>query len=79
MSSTPARPGQPLSPRELEVCVLLVLGKRDKMIAHELSISPRTVELYRARIFKKKGVGNAVELCRLVLAEQQKNAPVGTV
>jgi two-component system response regulator FixJ len=79
MSSTPAHYGQPLSPREVEVCERLVCGKRDKMIAHELNLSPRTVQLYRARIFKKKGVGNAVELCRLVLAEQQKNAPVGTV
>lgn len=55
-----------LSDREAEVMQLLVAGKPNKVIADELSIAIRTVEVHRARIFEKLGVRSAVELVKLL-------------
>ncbi|ARP88002.1 response regulator transcription factor [Bordetella genomosp. 9] len=55
-----------LTPRERDIAHYLVIGKSNKYIAIELNISSRTAEAHRARIFKKMGVRNAVELaCRM--------------
>jgi FixJ family two-component response regulator len=65
-------PGEPapahgqLSPREREVMGLMVKGLHNRRIAEELGISPRTVEVHKARIREKLGVSNLVELVRLV-------------
>ncbi|NIR29952.1 MAG: response regulator transcription factor [Gammaproteobacteria bacterium] len=56
-----------LTPREREVMELIVAGKANKVVAFELQISERTVELHRARIMKKMGVRSLPELMRLVL------------
>ncbi|MDT8437434.1 MAG: response regulator [Wenzhouxiangellaceae bacterium] len=56
-----------LTPREREVLEGLVDGKLSKQIAADLDISPRTVELHRARVLKKMEVANAAELVRLLL------------
>lgn len=55
-----------LSEREQEVMQLLVAGKLNKVIAEELTIAVRTVEVHRARIFEKMGVRSAVELVNLI-------------
>jgi two-component system response regulator DctR len=55
-----------LSEREQEVMQLLVAGKLNKVIADELAIAVRTVEVHRARIFEKLGVRSAVELVKLL-------------
>lgn len=55
-----------LSPREREVMALMVKGLHNRRIAEELGISPRTVEVHKARIREKLGVSNLVELVRLV-------------
>ncbi len=55
-----------LSDREQEVMQLLVAGKPNKVIADELAIAVRTVEVHRARIFEKAGVRSAVELVKLL-------------
>jgi len=55
-----------LSPREREVMALMVQGLHNRRIADELGISPRTVEVHKARIREKLGVSNLVELVRLV-------------
>lgn len=55
-----------LSEREQEVMQLLVAGKPNKVIADELTIAVRTVEVHRARIFEKLGVRSAVELVKLL-------------
>lgn len=52
------RPYQPLTPREREVVNLLAEGLTSKEIARELEISPRTVEVHRAKLQKKFGVTN---------------------
>ncbi len=56
-----------LSPREHEVLNGVVEGKLNKTIAHELGISPRTVEVYRANVMSKTGARGLSELIRMVL------------
>jgi len=55
-----------LSGREREVMDLLLAGKMNKVIADELGITMRTVEVHRARIFEKMSVRSAVELANLM-------------
>jgi len=57
-----------LSPRERDVLQGLVAGKINKVIAHELSISPRTVEVYRANLMAKSGARSMSALMRIALA-----------
>lgn len=56
-----------LSPRETEVLQGVLAGKQNKVIAHELGISIRTVEVYRANVMSKTGVGGLSELVRMAL------------
>jgi DNA-binding CsgD family transcriptional regulator len=56
-----------LSRREREVLEWLSLGCSNKIIARELSISPRTVEIHRANMMTKLGAGHAAEAVRLWL------------
>jgi two-component system response regulator FixJ len=56
-----------LSPREREVLDGLILGKPNKVIAFELNISPRTVEIYRANVMQKVQVASLSKLVRLAL------------
>jgi two-component system response regulator DctR len=55
-----------LSPREHEVMLLVAAGKLNKVIADELCVSMRTVEVHRARVFDKLGVRSAAELATLL-------------
>lgn len=58
-----------LTSREHEVLDHLVLGKSNKLIAHELGISPRTVETHRARLqekLKARGLSDLVRLTRAI-------------
>jgi two-component system, LuxR family, response regulator FixJ len=57
-----------LSPRERDVLAGVVEGKLNKVIAFELDISPRTVEIYRANLMSKTGAHNMAELMRIALA-----------
>lgn len=57
-----------LSERERDVLRLLVAGKSNKVIAHELAISPRTVEIHRARVMEKTRVRSLSELVLVALA-----------
>lgn len=56
-----------LSQRERQVLDGLVAGLPNKIIAHDLGISPRTVEVYRAHVMTKMQAGSLSELVRLVL------------
>lgn len=53
-----------LTEREREVMASILAGKLNKVIADELQIAMRTVEVHRARIFDKMGVRSAVELAQ---------------
>jgi len=57
-----------LSPREREVLDGLVEGLPNKTIAYDLKISPRTVEIHRARVMDKMQARSLSELVRLALA-----------
>lgn len=57
-----------LSPRERDVLAGVVEGKLNKVIAYELEISPRTVEIYRANLMSKTGARNVADLMRIALA-----------
>jgi DNA-binding NarL/FixJ family response regulator len=54
-----------LSPREIEVLNLLVLGLTNPEIAERLCVSPRTVESHRAGVQRKLGVRTRAELARV--------------
>ncbi len=56
-----------LSVREREVLDGLVAGKPNKVIAFDLGISPRTVEIYRAHVMTKMNAGSLSELVRMAL------------
>lgn len=57
-----------LTEREREVMSAILAGKLNKVIADELQIAMRTVEVHRARIFEKMGVRSAVELAQRLSA-----------
>jgi two-component system response regulator FixJ len=57
-----------LTPRELEVLEQLVAGRSNKLVARELSISPRTVEIHRARIMDKLKARGLSDLVRTAIA-----------
>ncbi len=57
---------QRLTKREREVMERILAGKLNKVIADELGIATRTVEVHRARLFEKMGVKSAVELAQLL-------------
>lgn len=50
-----------LTPREREVLIAFQDGAPNKIVAHKLGLSPRTVEMHRARLFKKLGVTNLAQ------------------
>ena len=56
-----------LSGREREVLDGLVSGKANKVIAYDLDISPRTVEIYRANLMTKMHAGSLSELVRMAM------------
>jgi len=55
-----------LTAREKEVMQRVAAGKLNKVIADEMAVSMRTVEVYRARVFAKLGVRSAAELATLL-------------
>jgi PAS domain S-box-containing protein len=56
-----------LSPREREVVTRVAAGLTSKEIARELGISPRTVEMHRARVLRKLGVQSTPQLLAALL------------
>jgi RNA polymerase sigma factor (sigma-70 family) len=60
-----------LTPREKQVLELVVQGKANKVIAGDLDVSQRTVEIHRARVMEKMQVRSVAQLVRMVLQIQQ--------
>nr|WP_189435599.1 response regulator [Pseudovibrio japonicus] len=56
-----------LTPRERQVLTEITAGSSNKEAGRNLKISPRTVEVHRARIMEKLGARNAADLVRIVL------------
>ena len=63
-----------LSERETQVLKGVVDGLPNKVIAYELGLSPRTVEVYRAGLMGKMNAGSLSELVRMVLSVNWKPA-----
>jgi PAS domain S-box-containing protein len=57
-----------LTPREREIAALLIEGLTSKLIGKRLAISPRTVDVYRARLMRKFGAATTPELIHKLLA-----------
>ncbi|RFO96100.1 DNA-binding response regulator [Rhodoferax lacus] len=55
-----------LTPREQDVMQRVAAGKLNKVIADEMNVSMRTVEVYRARVYAKLGVRSSAELATLL-------------
>jgi two-component system response regulator FixJ len=64
-----------LSERERQVLDGLVAGKANKVIAYDLGISPRTVEIYRANLMTKMQAGSLSELVRMALLAGEHAPP----
>ncbi len=56
-----------LTPREREIAALLIEGLTSKLIGRRLAISPRTVDVYRARLMKKYGAASTPDLIHKLL------------
>jgi two-component system response regulator FixJ len=64
-----------LTGREWDVLELIVRGASNKEMGRELAISPRTVEVHRARIMEKLGARNAADLMGIVLGKKRLHRP----
>lgn len=64
-----------LSMRERQVMERVLAGKLNKVIADELHVSMRTVEVHRSSLFEKMGVKTAVELAQVLAGSPAKPSP----
>ena len=64
-----------LTGREWDVLELITRGASNKETSRELTISPRTVEVHRARIMEKLGAKNAADLMGIVLGRKRLHRP----
>jgi two-component system response regulator DctR len=64
-----------LTDRERDVMRLVIAGRPNKVIADDLQISVRTVEVHRARVFEKMNVKSAVELANLLRGAEPGAGP----
>lgn len=68
---------QSLSEREREILDMVVNGKANKVIAADLNLSQRTVEIHRARVMEKMHANSLAQLVRLVIAAGEAGSDVG--
>jgi FixJ family two-component response regulator len=62
-----------LTPRERQVMQLVVEGAANKIIAHRLELSQRTVEIHRAHVMRKMKVDSLARLVRVVVASSDRD------
>lgn len=56
-----------LTPREREVLTLVIAGRQNKIMAADLGVSQRTVEIHRSRVMEKMGATSLAQLVRMVM------------
>jgi len=71
--SSEVRDVSSLTPRERQVLAEIMAGASNKVAGRKLGISPRTIEVHRARIMEKLGVKNACDLVRIVLGQGSRH------
>jgi two-component system, LuxR family, response regulator FixJ len=69
---------QTLTPREREVLALVTSGKANKVMAADLGLSQRTIEIHRARVMEKMGASSLAHLVRMVLDLEESGGPGAT-
>ena len=62
-----------LTPREREVLERIAMGASNKEAGRQLGISPRTIEVHRARIMEKLGARNTADLVRIVYSDARRS------
>jgi DNA-binding CsgD family transcriptional regulator len=65
----PGGQGSALSPRELEVAMLVAAGRRNREVAAALFLSEKTIESHLARIYDKLGVRSRAALATILAAD----------
>jgi FixJ family two-component response regulator len=63
-----------LTPREREVLGLVTSGKANKVMAADLGVSQRTIEIHRARVMEKMQANSLAQLVRMVLNLRESGA-----
>ena len=58
---------QSLTPREREVLAMVTSGKANKIMAADLGVSQRTIEIHRARVMEKMSAASLAQLVRMVM------------
>ena len=66
MRGEAASPFDALTPREMEVALLLNQGMRQEAIARRLSLSAKTINTHKSRLFEKLGIRDSIALARMV-------------
>jgi two-component system response regulator FixJ len=56
-----------LTPREAEIMEMMVAGNANKVIAIDLDISQRTVEIHRSRVMQKMGTHSLAQLVQMII------------
>ena len=64
-----------LTPREREVLALVTQGKANKVMAGDLGVSQRTVEIHRARVMEKMGANSLAQLVRMMMNLERSRSP----
>jgi len=62
-----ASPFEQLSSREMQITLMVIMGHKVNEISERLSLSPKTINSYRYRIFEKLNVNNDVSLTKLAI------------